>query len=500
MANSTAPGPPSRSDTIAGYCVWALAAVVAIVSASDVAGGWNDGSRLATVECLVDYRTLAIDESIFVKVPPLDPESNRPFPYPVDEPAAWLEGTKDKVFVGGHYYSHRSPVPAVLLAGWYFIWQQITGYSAQENCDKFCYWMNLGSAGLSYVVAVVGTFYLGGVLRLPLARRLTLAASLAFATFAIAYVCQVNDHIMLLGVASALAFNLAHLANEFSAAPPAVHGSGFKSSWPRIALCGGLGGLGYTIDQAAGPPLLLAAGLLVAYRTHWRLGPLAVFAAGALPWIAAHHGLNYAIGGTFKPIGSMPEYFAWPGSPFQSENMTGVWNHPTRRDFVRYSFQLLFKPAWGFYWHNLPMFLALVGVFEVCRRRPAEWPELLGFSAWAAATWLLYGALSVNHSGTCCSVRWFVPLLAAGYYLLAVLLRDDARYNSGFVVLTAIGCGLGAFMWQAGPWLEPVAPTFRMLQLAGAASWLVWLIWAAWIGSRCRSPEPPRRPRRRAKG
>ena len=42
------------------------AAAVALVSARPYAGGWNDGSRLAMVESVIDRHTLAIDDSIFV--------------------------------------------------------------------------------------------------------------------------------------------------------------------------------------------------------------------------------------------------------------------------------------------------------------------------------------------------------------------------------------------------------------------------------------------------
>ena len=52
----------------AWLAVIAGAMLIALVSARPHAGGWNDGSRLATVESLVDRHTLAIDESIFVKV------------------------------------------------------------------------------------------------------------------------------------------------------------------------------------------------------------------------------------------------------------------------------------------------------------------------------------------------------------------------------------------------------------------------------------------------
>jgi len=40
-----------------GWAVLAAAVVIALCSAHSYAGGWNDGSRLATAEALVDYHT-----------------------------------------------------------------------------------------------------------------------------------------------------------------------------------------------------------------------------------------------------------------------------------------------------------------------------------------------------------------------------------------------------------------------------------------------------------
>src|SRR5207302_11450601 len=92
-----------------GGLVWttlvlAISVAIAAASARPYAGGWNDGSRLATVECLVDYHTLAIDHSIFVQVPPPD-DAHTPSPYPLDEPDLRRNGTGDKLLIHGHYYS-----------------------------------------------------------------------------------------------------------------------------------------------------------------------------------------------------------------------------------------------------------------------------------------------------------------------------------------------------------------------------------------------------------
>src|ERR1700730_2130982 len=100
------------------------AIVVAAMSARNYAGSWNDRSRLATVECLVDYHALAIDRSIFTP------------------------DTSDKLFIDGRFYSDKGPVPALLLAGGYQIAQATTGLNAREQPEAFCYWMNLISSGL----------------------------------------------------------------------------------------------------------------------------------------------------------------------------------------------------------------------------------------------------------------------------------------------------------------------------------------------------------------
>src|SRR5207244_7533603 len=127
-------------------------------------GGWNDGSRLATVECLVDYHTLAIERSIFVQVPPCD-DPAAPSPYADDE-SLRLHGTGDKLFIKGHYYSDKSPVPALWMAGVYQVWQCCTGLTARQRPEAFCFWVTLCSSGLAYVVAVSCIYQLGGSLRL----------------------------------------------------------------------------------------------------------------------------------------------------------------------------------------------------------------------------------------------------------------------------------------------------------------------------------------------
>jgi hypothetical protein len=448
------------SESAAAALVLIAAAAVAIVGARSTAGGWNDGSRLATVESLVDHRTLAIDRSIFVQVPSRGEATAAP-PYPPDEPDLLAGGTRDKLLINGRFYSDKSPVPALLLAGWYRALQRGTGLRASERPDRFCYWMTLGSSGLAYVIAVWSIFQLGLPLRLPLSCRLALTASFGLATVALTYTRHVNNHILLLGVATLLLLGLTWLGHDSRAG---------RVPWLRLLGLGTLAGLGYTIDLGAGPVLLACTMGVVAYRTR-RFGPVAAFALAALPWVAVHHAVNYAIGGTFKPANAVVEYLRWPGAPFTAQNMTGIWNHQSFGHFLIYATALLVGKR-GFLGHNLPLFLAVPGIVVLARRRAPELPEILSAACWFVVTWLVYAAFSRGYSGVSASIRWFVPLLAAGYYVLAVLLREQPQYRQDLLILSGWGAVMAALMWWKGPWMKHMVPFFWPLQVAALLSWI----------------------------
>jgi len=452
-----------------------VVAVVAVVSGREYPGGWNDGSRLATVESLVERRTWAIDDSPFLTL------------------------TQDKLFIDGHYYSDKSPVPAVLMAAEYAALRATIGLTAQSRPELFCRLLTLGTSGLAYVLAVWSIFRLGRPLRLPLPLRLALTASFALATVAPAYVRHVNNHMLLLGVTAVLLVELTWLGREIGRQPIA-----------RLIGIGTLAGLAYTIDLGAGPVIVLGVGCHVLIRCGWRAA--CIVAAAALPWVASHHALNYLIGGTWKPANANPEYLCWPGSPFDARTMTVGWNHAGVGAFALYAVDLLVGKR-GFLGHNLALSLAVPAavwsLWTLSRKRlRGEWPVLVLAAGWCVGVWLIYAATSTNYSGACCSVRWFVPLLAPGYFILAVFLRDRPGFRRDFVVLSLWGAAMAPLMWWKGPWMLRMVPQYWVFVGGAAASWGVvrWLDWRARhtqaTGSTSRrladTSTPSQRPRRKA--
>ncbi len=252
-------------------------------------------------------------------------------------------------------------------------------------------------AGVPYVLAVWCTGRMARHLAVQPPWDTVLTAGFAFGSLALPYAQFVNNHILLLAVA-------AGICEAMSRRGPVT----FK----RAVGLGILVGLGYTIDLGAGPLLAAAVGAWLLWQ---RRGAVA-FAFSAVPFVFAHHALNYLVAGTIVPANSNPEYFRWPGSPFDASNMTGAWQHSSVGHAGLYALDLLFGKK-GFLLFSLPLVQAVGGTYWLLRNRYAERPAVVTLGIWAVATWLLYSAASTNHSGFCLSIRWFVPLLAPVFSL-----------------------------------------------------------------------------------
>ncbi len=443
---------------LAAVCVLAASTAIAGSGARDYAGGWNDGSRLAAVESVVDRHTFVIDESVFVRPSNVSTPASAT-PYPPHAAALMRHGTLDKLLIDGRFYSDKPPVPTLLLGGVYLVMQRATGLNARDQPDRFCYWMTVASSGVAYVASAWCIFRLAGALQLSLAWCLALTASFGLSTVALVYTRHVNGHIQLLAVASALMLGIVRL-----------HG---VAAVRAFAWCGTLAGLGYAIDPGAGAMLLVTTAALVShdcYRARTS-GAAAAFLTAAVPWVALHHVLNYSLGGTWAPANTVAEYLGWPGSPHTAGNATGFWTHTSFAHFLVYSAELLVGKR-GFLGHNLPLFLAASQFAMLARKHGGQHAAKVRYAGGVfLATWLLYAALSINYSGVAVSIRWFVPLLAPGYLVLAVLLREHPAYGPDFLALSAWGSALGWLMWSAGPWTPRMIPLFWPVQVGALATW-----------------------------
>ena len=460
---------------MAAWCLGAIALLIAALGAKPYAGSWNDGSRLAAVESLLDRGTLAIDDSAFCKTPQHLLDSGH-LPYSPDRADLLEYGTYDKLFVRGHFHSDKPAVVSILMAGMYrpLMWLGVP--SPGERPDIFCYLMTLLTSGLSYAVAVGCLWTLGRQVGLEPRWRLLWLAAFALSTYAPTYTQHVNSHAMQLGIVALMCV----LLNREAA------------SGQMFAL-GTLAGLGFNLDFGSGPPLVAFTFAFVLWQTR-RFRSVLAFSSAVLPWVIAGIGINYAIGGVWKPINMYPEHFQFPGTPFTGENLTGFFRHEPLNQFL-YAAGMLFGKQ-GFLNHNMPLLLCVVAGWSVLRGSKTPHPQplspagrgeescagLLMLLIWCGATWLMYAVLSNNMGGGCCSVRWFVPFLAPGFWLLALILRDRPERRSEFLVLAVGGAVLASLMWWKGPW------TMRMVPFLWPIVGVTLIAWGVVAASRRRTP------------
>jgi hypothetical protein len=416
------------------------AAVVALLTARPIAGAWNDGSRLAAVESVGSRGTFAIDDSPFANATPPD-QYPRPL-YPAVPATLREDGTKDKLLIDGHYYSDKLPVLTAVMGGLYRGWLALGGPPAAERPDLFCYLVTILTSGVGYVAGVWCVWRLGRTVGLDVRWAVLLAAAAAFATVGPAYTWYTNSHLAGFGPAAGLCL--------------AVASAGARPRWPRLLAVGLLAGLVYAIDFALGVALAVALPIYCVWVYGWR--SLLFVALGTLPFAGLHHALNYAVGGTFLPANSVPEYLAWPGSPFDERSMTGGLKH-TPLGLVVYAADMLFGQK-GFLLHNLPLALTPGGAVILWVHFRQLRPAVLLAGVWATLGWLAYAAQSTNLAGMCVSIRWFVPLLGPGFWVVALLLKHAPRYRPDFLWLAAWGLVLSAVNWSLGSWTPRMTPYF----------------------------------------
>jgi hypothetical protein len=151
---------------------------------------------------------------------------------------------------------------------------------------------------------------------------------------------------------------------------------------------------------------------------------------------------------------------------------------------VEYS-SLLMVGKQGFIGHNLPLFLLLPAFWYLLRPGQSRLPEMLYGLTFCLGGWGMYSLFSNNYGGACCSIRWFVPFLVPGFYLIAELLKRYPQFRWDFYVLSLWGGVLGLLMWSVGPWTLKMVPLYWPVQIAGLISWAFVYRWRV----RQRSPQ-----------
>lgn len=360
--------------------LWIAYAALLLVLTGPPEFGWNENSRLATVESLVERGTLSIGEST-------------------------LE-TGDKCWFRGVYYSDKPPIPSLIGAVAYWPVHRILGLRLAE--DPLAYRLvTFFAVGLAQCL-LVAVFYraIRSKCRFPLA----MTAILALATLLPGYATVYNNHapgaLFLFGA-------LAAVSTRFGNPPTG------RFRWTFVAgFCAGLS-VGSDLSTAVYFALF---GLLLFL---WERENLEGYVWGALIPIGLFLLVNVRVTGDILPAYFHPEGYDFPGS-HMAQTLGG--SAPSALpEVMRYLFECTFGVP-GFFTNTPVLLLGLVGV-AVAMRRPTDRGPALCVLAGFAVSLAFYGLRSSNFGGYSFGFRYLLPATPLLLYYLPDFLDPQRRVD-----------------------------------------------------------------------
>ncbi len=387
---------------IAFFLLWALLTKVHTHS-------WQEESRMATVQALVEQGTFVIDHTEF----------NR---------------TGDKVFVAGHFYSDKTPILSVAAAGVYSILHNVFDLTLDPAicvpaedaaaCRALTptgtrltafYWLTLifvgGSAALLVVLFWRAMLQAGasGTLATALAVALGLASpiapySIVFAGHVPAALCFFAGFYLLI---SSLRAKRAKRSNL----PPRAVQRGRNDDRRQFFWAGLLIGLAANIDLTLALFVVAFEVWILVYRRNQTVS----FLIGAIAPFALTSLITYWAAGRWIPLYLDPNAYNYPGTVLNPT--AGGTNGFYSLEFgVQYAYNLLIGRRGVLAFTPLLIF-ACAGVVIVIRSNTSGLRRLTIAMLGGSLAFSLYLILRTdNFGGAAWGTRWFVPLVPVWWY------------------------------------------------------------------------------------
>ncbi len=274
-------------------------ALLLLLATKHQPGSWNDRSRLATVESLVERGSLSIDQSKVFE-------------------------TGDKILVNGRLYSDKLPMLSLWGAVIYWLLYNVVGISFSGQM-WLCYWVvTLCTVGLCSLFCAYLMYHLSrDAFMMGHSWSVFMALSFVISTILLSYSVTFNAHVP----AAACITGVIYLLFSMRESERISDGS--------LLLMGLLLGFGGSFEAPGGAFMSLGSTIfLVSYRKLYRWRILLLF-AGMIPPLAVHFTVNYMVFGDLLPSYLHPE--AW---------QVGHWLRQPPENFEEKTWSSTLNYAW----------------------------------------------------------------------------------------------------------------------------------------------------------
>ncbi len=356
--------------------------------------GWNDASRLATVQSLVEQHTFQIDKTWW-----------------------FLNYTGDKVFIANHFYSDKPLSHAVLASVPYLILHPL-GITIKNDPKIIIFFTTIFISLLPFLI-FFWLFYKLAKNKFLDARKnkkLFLIFCLAVGTILLSYTTVVNNHIT-----AASAIGIALLVLYYL--PPSkinIFLIGFCLSLSATFDTGGIFILGFFTLHI----------LYLQIRQKDYHSIVFYFLAALIPLIS-HSIITIPITGDVFPGSMHSEFFNYPNAPFNSQDLTGAGLAVSGfGNWLNYLFNMLFSQTRGFILHNPILWLGLPLTaclfFKFKEKKKKLFCLATVFSTIGII--LYYSLFGTYFGGPNYSIRWFLIFIPAILILIFDWVDSEKKY------------------------------------------------------------------------
>lgn len=370
---------------------------------------WNDESRMATIQSLVESGSFVIDRSSFIT-------------------------TGDKVFIDGHFYSDKPPAPALLGAAVYAP-LYMAGLRLHEGNSIAYFLITLLTVGTCWLFGTLAFFYALRFTGMDAEHGLLAGVALGLGTIFLTWSTTFNNHEFAAGfLAIGFLFLLKARYEQRVQQNLAIAGL-FLSLAGAADIPAGVFYMLFLLNVLRDPALRKAAGFYLA--------PLLLTIAPTLA-------INYMIHGSVMPVQIYRSYFDYPGSPWLgSPDLSGMSTNEWRFALL-YGLQTLIGPR-GFLLYNPLLFVSIWGLAREIRRKGTFFYEALCVAAGSCAVLLYYWRMTTNYGGWSYSIRWFVPLIPLLLFFFYPYLQHLNAKRPAFKALLGVSVVI-AFVGALNPW------------------------------------------------
>ncbi|NQT64322.1 MAG: DUF2029 domain-containing protein [Candidatus Marinimicrobia bacterium] len=406
-----------------------LLVAVSLVTINPRINGWNEASRMALTQSLVEHHTFVIDESVFVN-------------------------GGDKVFINGHFYSDKPALPSVLAAIIYAPLHAF-GLRLDYSWNLSYYFILLFTIKALWIASILAfrkvlTFTPVRASKIPLLLFIYAFSSLTF-TWSVSF----NNH--------SLAASSLMIAFMFY-----LQAKNSQKSTPLF-----WSGLFFGFAAAADIPtgvFLVGFAILIFLNIKSLLGNLMFWVAALLPMIT-HLVINYTISDSILPVQIFPEHFTYDGSPWDEKSLLSGVGANSPLFTIKYAVNCLFGER-GFLWYNPLLFIFTGLLYQNVRKKQEFQHESLVIIIAILVLMSYYFIFSSNFGGDSYSIRWFVPCLPFiffySYDIGEVMNSNRSKFGIyGLIFLSTIIALIGAINPWSNHLLHPIPLIANIKQLAG---------------------------------